>query len=116
MAQPTVECPSYETNLILCPCLSEDCPNRGICCECMRNHLASTQWPLTACMRGASRPESTMSLSKAVPADCPNRVVNLEGCACTSDSCERRGACCVCVRHHWLPEGSNGTACMRPRM
>jgi len=25
---------------------------------------------------------------------------NLEDCSCTYSSCQRRGKCCLCVRHH----------------
>ena len=31
--------------------------------------------------------------------DC-NVNENLEDCGCTYDSCQRRGKCCLCVRHH----------------
>ena len=116
MARAAVDCPNHQINLQMCPCTNEGCDNRGICCDCMRNHVASTEWPLTACMRGIPRPESSMSLPKTVPADCPNHEINVGACPCTADTCERRGTCCACVRHHWLPEGTKGTACMRPRM
>jgi len=113
VAQLAVQCPNHEINQSMCPCLETMCANHGICCQCLRNHIGSTQWPLSACMKGVPRPASTMSLSKTPPTACPNHEVNLEACLCTADSCERRGYCCVCVRHHWEPEGGTATACMR---
>ena len=43
------ECPAYEANLENCPCDSEDCERRGLCCQCVAHHRASGKRP--ACMR-----------------------------------------------------------------
>lgn len=110
-----VTCPNYETNQQLCPCTEVGCERHGICCECMRFHMNSEQWPTTACMGGAKRPGGTMDLPVTVPVGCPNHEVNLEACACTYAECERRAYCCVCVRNHWKPDASSSTACMRDR-
>lgn len=32
--------------------------------------------------------------------DCPNQARNLQGCACTYESCARKGICCECVVYH----------------
>jgi hypothetical protein len=32
--------------------------------------------------------------------ECPRQQVNLGKCPCTYASCERRGICCECLRHH----------------
>jgi hypothetical protein len=31
---------------------------------------------------------------------CLRQEINLEQCPCTYESCERRGICCECLRHH----------------
>jgi hypothetical protein len=31
---------------------------------------------------------------------CPNFEINLKDCGCTYTTCERRGKCCECIRHH----------------
>jgi hypothetical protein len=107
-----VQCLNYETNQQLCPCTEVSCERHGICCECMGYHTKSTQWPRTACMGGALRDESTLSLPLVPPEDCPNQETNLDACVCTAD-CDRRGYCCVCVRNHFKVDGSGATACMR---
>ncbi|MFC1769863.1 DUF6485 family protein [Nitrospirota bacterium] len=33
---------------------------------------------------------------------------NLEGCTCTKTSCDRRGKCCLCVKHHRSQGGLPG--------
>ena len=108
-----VQCPSFELNQQLCPCAELSCARHGVCCECMRYHMSSTQWPKTACMRGNARPQATMSLPMAVPEKCPNRETNVAACRCTYTECERHAFCCVCVRNHWKPDASSTTACMR---
>ncbi len=32
-------------NLDNCTCGAEGCPRRGVCCECLRHHLANRQFP-----------------------------------------------------------------------
>ncbi len=32
-------------NLDACTCTAAGCPRHGICCECLRNHLAHRQLP-----------------------------------------------------------------------
>ena len=108
-----VECPNIEINKQMCPCTETDCPRHGICCECLAYHANSTQWPLTACMRGAKRPEETMSLPKEHAEKCAQYEKNLERCPCTSEDCVRKGVCCDCVRNHW--GGEKAVACMRDR-
>ncbi len=109
----TVNCPNYELNEQMCPCTEKSCPQHGICCDCMRYHRNSEQWPKTACMRGTKRPESTMSLPIAIPTACPNREINVESCPCTNTECSQHAFCCSCVRAHWKPDGSSRTKCMR---
>ena len=108
-----VQCPNLELNLTMCPCTELSCSRRGICCDCMRFHMQSVEWPRTACMRGTKRPPETLSLPLAVPENCPNYKINLEACPCTYEECERRGKCCACVRNHWKADASSATACMR---
>ena len=43
------ECPNYDENLESCPCTSEDCARRGLCCQCVANHRAKGN--KTACMK-----------------------------------------------------------------
>ena len=45
----TTRCERYQENLENCPCASEDCPRKGICCECIAHHRS--QQGKTACMR-----------------------------------------------------------------
>ncbi len=77
-------------------------------------HSQSEQWPLTACMR-TPRTESTMHLTKVTDPKCANYERNLEACVCQSETCDRKGTCCDCVRAHWKPDGAGRTACMRGR-
>jgi hypothetical protein len=46
---PNAECPNVESNLDKCACTAEECPRRGMCCECLRAHLSSNSLP--ACVR-----------------------------------------------------------------
>ena len=39
-----MEC-KKEENLKQCNCSYPGCPRKGICCECMRHHLAKKQLP-----------------------------------------------------------------------
>ncbi len=32
--------------------------------------------------------------------NCPNKEINLKDCACTYESCPRKGMCCECLRYH----------------
>jgi len=34
-----------EENLKTCPCSWPDCPRKGICCDCLRHHLAKNELP-----------------------------------------------------------------------
>ena len=38
-----------ESNKEKCACQSKDCERRGICCECLKNHLSNRSLPM--CMR-----------------------------------------------------------------
>lgn len=106
------QCANYEINLAMCPCQSETCSNRGICCECIQSHAA--KGGQTACMRGTRRDPGTMGLaSEAAPVCDTNFERNLEFCVCTYDPCSRRGVCCNCVRNHFTTDGSGRVACMR---
>ena len=46
--ETAMEC-KVESNKDLCACASETCENRGICCDCLRSHLAKKSLPV--CMR-----------------------------------------------------------------
>jgi len=39
-----MEC-QKEKNLISCPCTYPGCPRKGICCECLKHHLAESELP-----------------------------------------------------------------------
>ena len=39
-----MEC-QKEKNLVECGCSYPGCPKKGICCECIQQHLASKQLP-----------------------------------------------------------------------
>ena len=43
------ECVNKEKNEADCPCTADDCPNHGICCDCVSSHRAKDDKP--ACMR-----------------------------------------------------------------
>jgi hypothetical protein len=34
-----------EENLVNCKCTYPGCPRKGICCECIRHHLANRELP-----------------------------------------------------------------------
>ena len=38
-------CPNQQENLKDCPCTYEPCPRKGICCECLKYHLALGELP-----------------------------------------------------------------------
>ncbi len=44
-------CLTREANLELCACDYDPCGNRGICCECIRNHWKVDGTGRTACFR-----------------------------------------------------------------
>ncbi len=39
-----VEC-RQEQNKVDCPCTYPGCPRKGLCCECLKHHLASKELP-----------------------------------------------------------------------
>ncbi len=43
------DCPNKERNAQGCPCTSESCARRGVCCECIQHHGSRGQKP--ACMK-----------------------------------------------------------------
>jgi len=46
---PEKKCPKVKVNLDTCPCTADDCPRHGVCCECVRAHVAGGSLP--ACAR-----------------------------------------------------------------
>lgn len=111
MATLATDCVNYKLNLQMCPCTAEDCPNRGICCECLQAHVAAGK--PNACMRGALRNPETLNLLALAAVTCSvNQARNLEVCTCTYEPCERKGVCCNCVRNHFSVDGTGRTACM----
>ena len=42
-----MEC-QRERNVESCKCTYEGCPRKGLCCECIRHHLAKNQLPACA--------------------------------------------------------------------
>ncbi|MFC1806291.1 hypothetical protein ACFL09_04840 [Planctomycetota bacterium] len=106
-----VDCPNKEVNLQMCPCQSEDCERKGICCECIRNHASKDQ--KTSCMRDAERPADTRSLRGIATGKCAQHKTNLEFCPCDYEPCGNRGTCCDCVRNHWGNATYPSVACMR---
>ncbi|MDH7569981.1 MAG: hypothetical protein QHJ73_10385 [Armatimonadota bacterium] len=105
------ECANYAINQQMCPCTYTECRNHGICCECLLSHRASRS--LAACMRGAKRNPATVELHRLAVACATNYARNREECVCTSETCERRGICCSCVRNHFNVAGTGRVACMR---
>ena len=101
-------CPNYQINIQLCPCTSDGCERRGVCCECIAAHREAGS--ATACMNGASRPEATLRL-RGVLEGCPSLERNASDCPCPGAECPRRGICCECVRNHWLPDGAGRIFC-----
>jgi hypothetical protein len=43
-----MNCQNQSKNRLSCSCSYEPCPRKGICCECLRYHLAMTQLPACA--------------------------------------------------------------------
>ena len=112
MATTPDQCANYELNLQMCPCTSETCDNRGICCECLQSHAAKGS--LVACMRGTERDPGTVGLASEATESCEvNEERNLEFCVCTWEPCGNKGVCCNCVRNHFSVDGSDRVACMR---
>ena len=48
-------CKNYRRNMERCPCPSEDCANKGYCCDCVARHRAKGNLPV--CLRGDEAPE-----------------------------------------------------------
>lgn len=112
MATTPEQCVNYQLNLEMCPCTSETCDKRGICCECLTAH--SSKGSQTACMRGVERDPGTMDLAARASGTCDaNKERNLQVCVCTWDPCDRKGVCCNCVRNHFSMDGSGRVACMK---
>ena len=44
-------------------------------------------------------------------AECPNKEKNEKDCSCDSDTCERHGVCCECIRYH--RENNGVPACLK---
>ena len=106
------QCANYTINLEMCPCTSESCERRGICCECIQAHYAKDG--KSACMRGAERDPGTMSLAAQALKECDlNSARNLEFCVCTWEPCGNKAVCCNCVRNHFAVDGAGRVACMR---
>ena len=105
------QCVNYEINLQMCPCSSDTCDFRGICCECIRDSIANNA--KTACMNGTKRDPATMSLNSQASSDCQNAEINLAECVCTWEPCNKKGICCNCVRNHFTTSGTDRVACMR---
>ena len=105
-----VECPNLAFNLQMCPCPSDDCERKGICCLCVRNHASKGQ--TTSCMRDAERPADTRSLA-GVGEECTQHADNLDFCPCDYEACANQGTCCDCVRNHWGNATYPTPACMR---
>jgi hypothetical protein len=49
MVEATPACPNQQKNAENCPCGSEGCSRKGICCECLSYHRERGQKP--ACMK-----------------------------------------------------------------
>jgi len=39
------DCSNHLANLKDCPCTYPGCPRKGVCCECLRYHLAHDELP-----------------------------------------------------------------------
>jgi len=94
----TTDCPNRDVNLEMCPCPSEDCERKGICCLCVQNHVSKDG--VSFCLRGTARPADTRSL-RGIAGKCGRHAENLDSCPCDYESCDNRGTCCDCVRNHW---------------
>ena len=105
-----IECPNREVNLQMCPCPSDDCERKGICCLCVQNHGEKGQ--LSYCMRDTERPADTRSL-RGQSGTCDRHEENLESCPCDYEACENQGTCCDCIRNHWGNATYPSVACMR---
>ncbi len=105
-----VTCLNREVNLQMCPCTSEECERRGICCLCTESH--ASKGGQSACMRGVERPADTLSLA-GCGTKCDRYQENLEFCPCSYEACGNRGTCCDCIRNHWGNSTYPTAACMR---
>jgi hypothetical protein len=94
----------------MCPCPSEDCERKGICCLCAQYHVGRGQ--KSSCMRDTERPVESCSL-RGIGSKCDRYKENLEFCPCDYEPCENRGTCCDCVRNHWGNATYPSPACMR---
>lgn len=45
MSHVAEKCPNFQRNFARCPCTYEPCDVKGICCECIRRHLARNELP-----------------------------------------------------------------------
>lgn len=104
-------CANYQINLQMCPCTSENCANRGLCCECVQAHYNAGA--ASACMRGVERLAASMALAAQAVACQTNQPRNAEFCLCSAETCGNRGVCCSCVRNHFTADGAGRVACMK---
>ena len=105
------KCVNYAINIQMCPCTSETCANRGICCECVQAH--SAKGSLVSCMRGTQRDPKTLGLAARAVKCQANLQRNLDFCPCDYQPCDNKGTCCSCVRNHFKADGTGRVACMR---
>ena len=106
------DCANYAINLQMCPCTNEGCPNRGICCECVKAHAAAGK--PNACNRGTKRDPDTMKLAEKAVKCTIDLSANQAFCPCPNEACTNHAVCCDCVRNHFNVEGTGRVACMRP--
>jgi hypothetical protein len=45
---PETKCPNLDKNNEQCPCGAKDCERHGLCCDCLRAHLAGGSLPACA--------------------------------------------------------------------
>lgn len=62
-----MEC-KQEDNLTRCPCTSDTCERRGICCECLANHLKKRSFPACVFPAEHAKDRSFEAFAKLVTA------------------------------------------------
>ena len=65
-------CVNKEENLKDCPCTYEPCERKGICCECIKYHLAQNELP-ACCFSKEAEATFDRSFAKFV-SDWQNRI------------------------------------------
>ena len=92
------QCVNHAINLEMCPCTSESCPRRGICCECIQAHAAKGGLSGSACAVPNARRRRWSGARRR--RHCAQTARNSEILRCTWEPCANK-AVSELLRNHF---------------